>query len=338
MSGETEKTPICLTVRTIQIGLGVLWIGDGLLQLQPKMFTPAFAGQMLAPSAQGQPTLVAWPIHELVHLVSRQPVGFDAVFAAVQLLIGIGLLSRATVKPALALSMAWAAGVWTMGEGFGMLLTGTASPLTGAPGGVLLYGAIALVVWPRGRAVPADPAGSAAAGGLLGETWGRAVWAGLWLTTAALWLLPANRATGAVADQIRGAASTTPGWEARLDQSVAHSLSGAGAGLALALAAASLAIGLGPLVLRRPSVFLVAGAALSLDFWLLGQSLGGLTTGLATDPNAAPLFVLLALALFPNHARVVEPRGIPAPTPPSLRSLDSGPPPRRVDTSATGQR
>jgi hypothetical protein len=50
----------------------------------------------------------------------------------------------------------------------------------------------------------------------------------------------------------------------------------------------------------------VAGVALSLDFWLLGQSLGGLTTGMATDPNTGPLFVLLALALFPNRSGVTS--------------------------------
>jgi hypothetical protein len=45
---------------------------------------------------------------------------------------------------------------------------------------------------------------------------------------------------------------------------------------------------------------------LSIDYWVLGQSFGGITTGIATDPNAGPLFVLLALALFPNGAPSVQ--------------------------------
>jgi hypothetical protein len=321
MSRVRERSPIRITVRTVQIALGVLWIGDGLLQLQPSMFTTAFAHQVLAPSAAGQPAVVAWPVHEFAQLVSRQPFAFNAVFATAQLLIGIGLLSRSTVKPALVLSMAWVAGVWALGEGFGMLFTGSASPLTGAPGGVLLYGIIGVVAWPRRDASTLDPDGSAASGGILGETGARVAWAVLWVASAALWLLPDNRKGGAVAAQIAGAGPDGPVWLAHLDRTVAHSLSGVGTGLAVTLAVASLVIGLGPLFARRPTAFLVAGVALSLDFWLLGQSLGGLTSGMATDPNAAPLFCLLALALFPNHpaaalagpAPTWEPAAVPVP-------------------------
>jgi hypothetical protein len=291
-----------LTVRTIQIALGLMWIVDGLLQLQPKMFSTAFATQVLAPSAQGQPAVLAWPLHELVHLVSRQPVGFDVVFAAVQLLIGIGMLTRSTVKPALALSMMWVAGVWALGEGFGMLFTGTASPLTGAPGGVLLYGVLGVVVWPRRRSdTVLDPQASAASGGFLGETWARAAWAALWITMGGLWLIPANRNGSAIAAQIERAATNSPRWLGHVGLMVAHSVNGTGPAVATVLAIASVSIGLGPLVTRYPTAFLVAGSALSIDFWLLGQSMGGFVTGMATDPNSAPLFVLLAVALFPNH-------------------------------------
>jgi hypothetical protein len=34
---------------------------------------------------------------------------------------------------------------------------------------------------------------------------------------------------------------------------------------------------------------------------VFGQDLGGLLTGQATDPGTAPLFVLLALALWPGR-------------------------------------
>ncbi len=324
-----------LTVRAVQIALGALWIVDGLLQLQPGMFTTAFARRVLAPSASGQPTVIAWPMHELAHLVALQPAGFNAVFAAVQVLIGIGLLSRATVKPALALSLAWVAGVWALGEGFGMVFTGSASPLTGAPGGVLLYGIIGLVAWPRPHAFAVPPKGSAASGGILGETGARLAWAALWTASAVLWLLPANRGGGAVAAQIRAAGQLAPDWLAHLDGTVAHSLAGFGSGLSVVLAAVSLVIGLGPLITRRPTAFLVAGVAVAIDFWLLGQSLGGLTTGMATDPNAGPLFVLLAVALFPNHGpveRTTDPRpvvsaagdGVP-PTTPLFRTVGATP-------------
>ena len=73
---------------------------------------PAFVTGVLEPSVQGQPGFIAWPITQLDHLVAADPVAFNVVFAAVQLLIGIGPLVRSTVKPALVLSVVWSIGVW----------------------------------------------------------------------------------------------------------------------------------------------------------------------------------------------------------------------------------
>jgi hypothetical protein len=39
--------------------------------------------------------------------------------------------------------------------------------------------------------------------------------------------------------------------------------------------------------------------ALSGAFWVIGQDFGGILAGGATDPNAGPLYVLLALSLYP---------------------------------------
>ena len=47
------------TARTIQIGLGLLWLIDGLLQLQTKMFGKGFADNVILPATQGQPALVS---------------------------------------------------------------------------------------------------------------------------------------------------------------------------------------------------------------------------------------------------------------------------------------
>ena len=49
-------------------------------------------------------------------------------------------------------------------------------------------------------------------------------------------------------------------------------------------------------------MFLVAGVALALDYWVFGQAFGQAFSGIATDPNTGPLLVLLALALYPNRA------------------------------------
>jgi hypothetical protein len=300
--------------RTIQIALGCFWILDAILQYQPRMFGHELVTQMILPMAQHQPTPVAWSITTLAHFV-RPDVGvWNFLFGTLQLAIGVGLLVRRTVKPAIVMSIVWAVLVWWLGEGFGMLLTGTASPLTGAPGAVLLYGAIAVLVWPRDRAAAKDTVGvasSAAASGPLGVTAALAVWAAFWVGSAVLWLMPASRGQGSLSKLISSAASGQPGWYAHLLTHLASGVSGTGTELPWIIALASIAIGVGPLFSRRPAPFLVAGAVLQLSYWVSGQALGGMLTGMGTDPNAGPLVALLTVTMLP----VVLPERMDAPLP-----------------------
>ena len=67
-----------VSARTIQIGLGLIWLVDGLLQLQPKMFGPDFANDVILPMAQGQPGVVSSAITHVAHLVSVQPALADS--------------------------------------------------------------------------------------------------------------------------------------------------------------------------------------------------------------------------------------------------------------------
>jgi hypothetical protein len=300
--GDT-RTPR-ISARIVQIGLGGLWLLDGLLQLQPKMFGTAFANNIILPSAQGQPGLLSGAVTHMAHLISVQPVVVNAVFASVQILIGVGLLLRETVKPALAISIAWALGVWAFGEGFGMILTGSASPLTGAPGAALLYAAVSLLVWPSARtSAPEDTRAPAAADGRWGAGGGQSVWAALWVGMGVLWLLPANRTPGSVADAIQGAASGEPGWFSHLEMAASNLFAGWGSSTAIIAAVVSIVIGLGPLLTKYSWPFLVAGMALALDYWVFGQAFGQMLTGAGTDPSTGPLIILLALALFPNATR-----------------------------------
>jgi hypothetical protein len=289
-----------VSARAIQIGLGMIWLLDGLLQLQPKMFGSGFADNVILPTTMRQPGVVSDTITHVAHLIAVQPALVNAVFAATQILIGIGLLIRETVKPALALSFVWALGVWALGEGLGMLFTGMASPLTGAPGAALLYVAIGILVWPRTAGPAVD--GPAAAEGPLGARGGKAIWAVTWVGMGILWLLPANRSGGTISGAISGAVTGEPGWLAHVQLAVAHALASGGGSVAVVCAGLSFVIGLGPLVSRHTTVFLVAGAALALDYWVFGEAFGGVFTGLGTDPNTGPLLVLLALAVYPNRA------------------------------------
>jgi hypothetical protein len=305
-----------LTARTIQIVLGCFWLLDGALQLQPKLFTTAFAHDVLLTSAAGQPAVLSGAITHLANLIAVQPALVNALFAGIQVLIGLGLLMRETVRPALAVSIAWALGVWVVGEGLGGLLAGSALPLTGAPGAALLYAVLAVLVWPasterRERAEHSPgPEGSPAAEGPLGPWAGRVAWASYWMGMGVLWLLPSGRATGAIPGAIRGAASGEPGWFGHVEAMAAHAIGPAGSAPAVIAAVLSFAIGLGPLIVRRYGPFLVAGIGLSLVGWVFGQALGQMLTGTGTDPSTGPMVVLLALAVCPSVAVALA--GVPS--------------------------
>ena len=201
--------------RALQLALGALWLLDGMLQFQPSMFGHGFP-QMLAGSAQGNPAVVARPITWSAGLIGHHVVALNAVFAVSQLLLGLGIAWRPAVKLALAGSVAWSLAVWWLGEGLGGVLAGTASPVDGAPGAVLLYGLLAVLLWPADRAPaarePADrapavraPAAPFTAARAVGRRVAQASWLVVWLGLAALALLPASRAIG------RTIADTTPG-------------------------------------------------------------------------------------------------------------------------------
>jgi hypothetical protein len=273
------------TRRALQTALGLLWLSDGALQFQPFMYSRGFV-QTLTRNAAGQPHWLATSIRWAGQLLQHNLTAGNTLFALAQLLIGVGLLHRRTVRPALSLSFAWALGVWWFGEAFGMLFTGTASPLTGAPGAVLLYALIGLLVWPTPRP-----------GGLLGVRGARATWAALWMLMAWLWLLAANSGADATQAAITAAPSGI-GWLSGVQHDVAAAASGNGLVIASVLAALSAAIGVAGAVNWRPKLFLSLAIILSLAYWVIGQGLGGVFTGAATDPNAGPLFVLLAFGLY----------------------------------------
>src|ERR1700733_15063150 len=134
--------------RLLQLGLAAIWLLDGVLQYQSFMFSHGFA-QMLAQSAAGNPAVIAHPITWSAGIVAHHPVPANACFPPIQLLLGLGIALRPTIRAALAASIVWSVAVWWFGEGLGGVLIGGASPLNGAPGAVILYALLAVLVWPR---------------------------------------------------------------------------------------------------------------------------------------------------------------------------------------------
>jgi hypothetical protein len=293
---ETRATLALAAQRKLQIALGLIWLIDGALQLQPFMFRRAFVTQIIAPNETGQPGLVAVPIKLAAHIIEPRIALFNLFAVTIQVLIGIGLIYRPTAKAALLTSFGWALGVWWIGEGLGALFTGTASPLTGAPGAALLYMLAGLIAWPRAGC----RTGRTAGGGLLGERGALAAWALLWLGSAALWLFPANRADAAVHDAVANAPSGAR-WLSSIHSALAGASSGHGIAIAVGAAGLSAAVGSAVLLARWAKPALALSTSIGFVYLVIGQGIGGILTGSGTDPGTGPLIILLAISLYPLH-------------------------------------
>ena len=291
-----------VTRRGVQIGLGLIWLLDGVLQFQTYFYTQPFLTQFINGMTMGQPRPIAHSINWAIGVAAPHLTQYDTLFGLIQVVIGVGILFPPTVRPALLLSFCWAPIVWWFGEGFGMIPAGTANPLTGAPGAVVIYVMIGLLVWPSKR----PDRRSAADGGPIGELGGLGMWSVLWVLEAALWLQGANRYADSFSSNIAAQEPLSMHWLASLQASVAKAANGHGLLLAIVLSITSVAIAAGVWT-RLRAVALSVGILLALAYWLLGQGMGELNTTQATDLNAGPLFLLLALALFPRNTTVPSP-------------------------------
>ena len=278
-----DKIKSKLTSRNIQLAIGLLWLVNGLLQLQPKMMTSAFANKVIVPAASGQPVFVRDPMHFAVSLILSHPAFFDVCFGLAQLAIGALIIFKKTARTGLIASAIWGLGVWYFGEGAGGIFSGHALLLTGAPGAALLYALISLgVIGPSKQ--PAD--------------WLKYVWTGLWVGSGLL-LLWARATPALLSHMVFNMSNGAPNWIASIDRHAASWLAAKNSWQLLIFVGVYFAIGLSALI-RSSWRYLGIGAGIiiALFIWIVGQSLGGYYTGLATDLNTAPLIILLALSIF----------------------------------------
>jgi hypothetical protein len=199
--------------------------------------------------------------------------------------------------------------VWWFGEGLGGVLTGTASPVSGAPGAVILYALLAVLLWPADRAAPRGAPASApfTAARAVGAGAARALWAVLWLGMAWLALQPANRAPWALHDMLAGMASGEPSRLAALERDAAAVIGGHGLAASIAAAATFTIVAVG-VYLPRPAArtALVLAVVAAGMIWVIGEAFGMILAGGATDPDSGPLLALLALAYWPAKTAVGE--------------------------------
>jgi hypothetical protein len=294
--------------RALQLVLAAIWLLDGVLQYQGFMFTKGF-NQMLAGTANGNPAVIAKPITWDAALIDHHMAALNAIFATIQLLLGLGIAFRPTVRVALAASVLWSLGVWWFGEGLGGVLNGGASPLNGAPGAVILYALLAVLLWPAERKHQAP----FAAAGAMGAHAARALWAVLWLSLAYFALTPGNWAAQGVNGMIAVMESGEPIWLQTLQRGAASLVAGQGLAASVVLAIALVLIAVG-VYLPAPitKAALVLAIVVAALIWVFAQALGSILAGGATDVNSGPLLTLLALAYWPRRSVPVARATAPA--------------------------
>jgi len=212
-------------------------------------------------------------------------------------------------KILICVSIAWAIVVWYGGEGMSMLLTGTASILSGAPGAVLLYPLLGLAIWPRKQSNASlnakNPNSKAGEDNL--PSWGLLRWvlSGFWFFAALLQLQPIWWQPGQISQSI-GAMVGQGGLNAVLVDPVLTQLANAAASIEVQLNIAlivlflTLSIGLARATQEELRPFLIVSIIASALFWYGSQAFGMILTGMATDFNTGLLVVVIALACWPK--------------------------------------
>lgn len=321
---------------TLRRVLGGLWLLDGLLQLQPRMFTADLISSVMTPALQAQPAPLAAGLAWIIQVTASHLVLVNLLIALVQVSIGACLLIGYRVDVALLASVVWSLVVWYAGEGLGMLLTGQASVLTGAPGAVLLYAALALTLLPRRTLIrlasvvipnwlPREWRESDAS--VLTREGLRWVLAAFWLGACALQLQPAWWRPGQIARAIQAVQSPGTSSGMLVDPPLrwlAVATGGIEVPLNFTLVLACLALGIGLATTRsdaRRLQLLVCGITLSLLVWWATEAFGMLLTGLATDPNTGPLLVLLALCCWPRSTQASAAARVRWPKPSSRQNI-----------------
>jgi len=298
-----------LSRKALQRIIGVLWLIDGLLQLQPQMFTMNMVNGIMKPMLQGQPGLFEPSLQFIVTQTTLHLTAVNLVIAIVQVLLGLSflLLPDRWVKEVVFASIVWALIVWYGGEGMSMLLTGQASILTGAPGAVLLYPLLGLAVYPRKKSSETSKAVTRKKGddGLLSRKYLRWVLAGFWIFAALLQLQLIWWQQGQISQAI-GAMVGQGGLNSVLVDPVLQQISNVTTNietpLNIALIVVFLAIGIGLAAVKDEQVrpFLIASIVVSFVFWYFSEAFGMIFTGMATDFNSGLLVVVIALACWPK--------------------------------------
>ncbi len=292
-----------LSRKVLQRVLGALWLIDGLLQLQPQMFTANMINGVMKPMLQGQPGLIEPSLQFIVAQTTLHITAVNLLVAIVQIGLGLGFLvfSERWVKELVWISIVWALIVWYGGEGMSMLLTSQASVLTGAPGAVLLYPLLGLVIYPRQQ----PQREGVSEEGLLSRKHFRWVLAGFWCFAALLQLQPFWWQDGQISQSI-GAMVGQGGLNRIVVDPVLLLISNVTNTSEIVLNGVLIviffALGIALALVKEEQVrpFLIISIVASVLIWYVAEGFGMVLTGMATDFNSGLLLILMTLACWPK--------------------------------------
>ena len=250
----------------------------------------------LAQSVMGAPADINRSIYWVVNIIAPHAFVWNSLFVVVQVSLGLSLLLGRFERAAIVASIPWALGIWWVGEGFGMLPTGFALLAAGAPGAVLLYVLLGLLAWPAKCPHPGQPF-------IISWPAGAVAWVTLWAGQSLLqlpWKFPAGQVLSA---NIVELSSGQPAWLLSIAHHAQTLVSHHAVAVSIAMVVGQATVGVGILDQRTRRPALVAGMVVSLIYWFAFQYLGTIPGGDATDPNSAPLLILLAAALWPAASK-----------------------------------
>jgi len=295
LSQLTRGGPAAVT-NALRRVLGVLWLADALVKiLIPFGDRPGEqAYEQIMTAETGPPGF-----HHLLAWETRFFLAHPLLWwlpAAVELSIGVWLVTRPASRRAVAASGAWALVVWAAGEGLGGLTGGVSSVLTGYPGAALLYAVASALLFPARR--PRQDAASAAEAGIAG-LWSRVAWLALWIGAALFTALP-QTGQGGLVFMLFTNEQEAPGPLHSLDAAELRWLTvGHTTLVGIVVAVACLAVGFAVFLGVLPRLFLSLGVLVALAAWVAVQNLGGILTGSSTDVQTGPVLIMLALAFWP---------------------------------------
>ncbi len=298
---RSESSPEPLARRVLRISFGLIWLLDGILQVQASM-PLGLVPQSIQPTAAASPTWVQHVVNAGTSIWSFHPV--QAAAAAVWIQVGIGLwlifVSRGRWSRLGGLtSLGWGLLVWVFGEAFGGIFAPGLTWLFGAPGAALFYCAAGALIalpdraWatPRlGRSVLRVMGVFFVAMAVLQAWPGRGFWSGL----------TRSGGVGTLTGMVQQMAQTPQphvfsSWVASFETfDAAH---GWGVNLFVVLALA--AIG-GAFISAQPRIArvgVIAVSVLCLADWVLVEDFG-FFGGVGTDPNSMIPMALVCIGGF----------------------------------------